>query len=452
MSVIKITNKLELLPPSLQQLHAADYWSKLDSGTERVQCLLSPRQCKIPKGGLGFCGVRYNNNGVLETLNYGKSVAMTVESIETEGVFHAYPSESILSLGNIGCMMHCDFCQNWSTSQARLVSNDVIHEYTPEGVVKYALEHNIKILSWTYNDPVVWQEFVIETAALAKQAGLLNLYKSALYINPKPLDELIDVIDIFSISLKSLNDDFYRKFTKARLQPVLDAIKQIYRSDKHLELSNLIITDRNDNIKETKKVGRWILDSLSDDIPLHLVRFQPSYKYIDVAETSQLFLEEARSYLLDMGLKHVYVGNVGETVSTNTFCKCGATLLERSYLNTKIHLDENNACLACGKVSSIILAEKQQTQEHQVPDDFILSTTEWPEKYPAIRLEQGAEASFYYQFLDKHGEALAGLHHSNVNRLVVSKLNDQNTSLTIYYHPDNPISCVSIDARAHYPV
>src|SRR5262249_5521719 len=157
----------------------------------------------------------------------GKSVAMTKETIETEAVYHWAPGEAILSLGNIGCMMKCDFCHNWQTSQARLARDEDIFAYTPEEVVEYALRHGIRLLSWTYNDRVVWHEFVLDTARLGRKHGLKNLYKSAFYITPRAIDELIEVIDIFSISLKSMDEEFYVRVTGGRLQPVLDGIEQV---------------------------------------------------------------------------------------------------------------------------------------------------------------------------------------------------------------------------------
>ncbi|MBU0595951.1 AmmeMemoRadiSam system radical SAM enzyme, partial [Candidatus Bipolaricaulota bacterium] len=156
----------------------------------RVVCHLSPRRCALKDGRHGFCGVRMNQGGRLVTLNYGKSVHATEESIETEAVFHFAPGERILSLGNIGCSLNCAYCQNWKTSQAKYVSDRDVFEYSPEGVVRFAKQHGIRILSWTYNDPVVWHEFVLDTARLAQAEGLLNLYKSAFFISEEAVEEL----------------------------------------------------------------------------------------------------------------------------------------------------------------------------------------------------------------------------------------------------------------------
>lgn len=186
-----------------------------------VRCHLSPRNCTMRPGQAGFCGVRQNLDGRLVTLNYGRATHVTQESIETEAVFHYAPGAPILSLGNVGCMMNCDYCHNWKTSQARLISNGDVHYYTPEHVVQMALERNIPVISWTYNDPVVWHEFVLDTSRLAQQNGIRTLFKSAFFISLEGARELCDVIDIFSVSIKSMDPVWYRKITKGWLEPVL---------------------------------------------------------------------------------------------------------------------------------------------------------------------------------------------------------------------------------------
>ena len=430
--------------------HTAQHWYLLNPTTKRVQCTLSPRECKIPNGGLGFCGVRYNDNGELRTLNYGKSVEITQETIETEGVFHAYPGNRILSLGNIGCMMHCDFCQNWSTSQARLVADSSIHQYTPEQIVKTALDHNINIISWTYNDPVVWQEFILETAKLAQQAGLKNLYKSALYINPKPLEELFDVIDIFSISLKSMNDRFYQKYTKAHLKPVLDGIEAIYKAGKHLEVSNLVVTGRNDYLEETDKVAHWVKEYLSPEVPLHYVRFQPSYRYTQVKETSKVFLEQARQSALNIGIKHVYLGNLEETPYSHSYCQCGFTLVERYGLNTKVHININGHCPQCGIKAPILLSQQKHTTIH-IPNDYEEQIIPWTDSVATVRLEINSNDIFYYQFINKQQQASSPIHDIGIRRHVVSRFGKDNWGLRVWIAPTNQLTVTPIIARAHYP-
>lgn len=315
-----------------------------------VRCHLSPRNCQLKDGAHGFCGVRANRGGRLVTMNYGKSVHATEETIETEAVNHFSPGERILSMGNIGCMMSCSYCHNWKTSQAKYVSDKDVFHYTPEQVVDIALRHDIRMLSWTYNDPVVWHEFVLDTARLAKQAGLMNLYKSAFYITEEAIESLLPCMDVFSISLKSMDPTYYRKLTAGHLQPVLDGIKQVYRSKAHLEVSNLMITDISDDDASTRKIGEWILGELDSTVPVHFVRFHPDYRMRDTVRTPVDRVIRAREIARGMGLQHVYVGNVYDTPYGNTYCNgCDQLLVNRYGLNAACTgLDDKGRCTRCG--------------------------------------------------------------------------------------------------------
>ena len=322
----------------------------------RVQCGLCPRHCTLREGQQGFCGVRGVREGKLVTFNWGKSVHPTEETIETEAVFHYAPGSRILSMGNIGCMMNCSYCHNWKTSQSKYVVDADVHQLTPEGVVDTALRHGIQVLSWTYNDPVVWHEFVVETATLARRHGLRNLYKSAFYITPQAIDELIPVMDIFSLSLKSMDPAYYRKLTKGELAPVLDGIRQVHRSGKHLEVSNLMITDLSDDAANAELVARFVHDELSPKVPLHFVRFHPDYRMKDTIRTPIDRLERAREIGLRVGVQHVYLGNVYGTASAHTNCHaCGSKLVERHGLRaTLVGLAGDGTCRACGVMSGVV--------------------------------------------------------------------------------------------------
>ncbi len=315
-----------------------------------VKCHLSPRNCVIKEGGSGFCKVRVNRGGRLVTLNYGKGVHHTEETIETEAVFHYAPGERILSMGNIGCMLNCGYCHNWKTSQARYVSDKDIHYYTPEQVIDIALRHGIKMLSWTYNDPVVWHEFILDTAKLAQRVGIKNLYKSAFYISPEGVSELLPYIDIFSISIKAIDPEYYRKITTGTMQPVLDATKQVYKAGKHVEVSTLMVTDISDDEESARKITNWVLTELDETVPMHFVRFHPDYKMINTIRTPIHRLKRAKEVALEMGAQHVYIGNVYDPEAANTKCnKCGNLLVTRYGLNARgIGLDDKGHCKNCG--------------------------------------------------------------------------------------------------------
>jgi pyruvate formate lyase activating enzyme len=347
-----------------------------------VRCHLSPRNCTLKEGQHGFCGVRANRNGRLVTLNYGKSVHATEETIETEAVNHFSPGERILSMGNVGCMLNCSYCHNWKTSQAKFVSDKDVYYYTPEDVVNIALRHNIRMISWTYNDPVVWHEFVRDTSRLAKEKGLMNLYKSAYYITPEAIDELIPSMDIFSVSLKAIDPEYYRKVTKGTLEPVLEATKHTYKSGRHLEISNLMITDMTDTEDSARKVADFVLKNLDPSIPVHFVRFHPDYRMRDTVRTPVPRLIRAREIAMEMGLEHVYVGNVYDTPYSNTVCAgCGAMLVTRYGLNAKtVGLDDAGHCKKCGKDAHVKMRgapPARETVEEINRDGLTVKVFDW---------------------------------------------------------------------------
>lgn len=335
----------------LNSNHEALFYRKL-SGKVSVQCGLCPRRCGIEDGKMGYCGVRKNISGILYAISYGKAAHMSEEVIETEAVFNFEPGTKILSLGNIGCNLSCVYCQNWTFSQIQHADEDTIFDYTPEQVVQEALEKNIKILSWTYNDPVVWIEFVIDTARLARKHGLLNLFKSAMFINPEPLEALMDVMDIFTASIKSVNPDYHKTFTKAWPQPILDAVKQIYKARRHhLEVSNLVVTGASDKDKDFEEFIQWFKANLDVKIPAHFVCFHPAFQYTGVEKTPVSTVERARQLALKAGFEYPYIGNVFMHEGVNTYCKsCKELLVERMGLNaTKVGLEANGKGYTCKK-------------------------------------------------------------------------------------------------------
>ncbi|MDP8230600.1 MAG: AmmeMemoRadiSam system radical SAM enzyme [Candidatus Gorgyraea atricola] len=333
--------------------HEAMLYKKLSD--DRVQCSLCPRRCVIAEGERGFCKVRENKKGTLYAISYGKAVHIAEELMETEAVFHFEPGSRILSLGNVGCNLSCLYCQNWRFSQIEHLDENVIFDYTPEQVVKTALEKGIKVLSWTYNDPVIWFEFVMDTARLAKKHGIINLFKSAMFINPEALEQLMDVIDIFSISVKSLNSEFYKEFTGGWIDPVLKAVKQVFDAGRHhIEISNLVVTGANDSEKDYLQFINWVKKDLSADIPIHFVRFHPNYKYTHVARPSIDTLEKAERLAKASGIKHCYLGNVFMHEGANTYCShCSNLLVERRGLNADaVGLKASNSGYICSKCKS----------------------------------------------------------------------------------------------------
>jgi pyruvate formate lyase activating enzyme len=371
-----------------------------------VECHLSPRHCKIRDGQHGFCRVRANRDGALVTLNYGKAVHHTEETIETEAVYHFMPGARILSMGNIGCMLNCAYCHNWKTSQARYVEDQDVHHYTPAQVVDIALTHDIKVISWTYNDPVVWHEFILDTARLAKAAGLINLYKSAFYISTEAVAELAPYIDIFSISLKSLDPAYYAKLTTGRLEPVLEATKFAFETGRHIEVSTLMVTDLSDDEKTARDVTGWVLENLGPHVPMHFVRFHPDYKMRNSTRTPIPRLLRARAIAREMGAEHVYVGNVYDTDAADTRCNgCDAELVTRYGLKARNHgLDSEGHCVRCGRdahVKHVSRSEAPRTVPHLPADGMVRRVFDWHGDIRALHLlvrnPTPSALEFYYR-------------------------------------------------------
>jgi pyruvate formate lyase activating enzyme len=317
---------------------------------------LSPRHCRIGNGQSGFCGVRRNVDGALFSDNFAQAVAAAEEVIETEAIYHYRPGARILSMGNIGCMMSCRFCQNWTTSQVKHLDTRVIQSMSPTEVIDIARQHEIEVISWTYNDPVVWHEFVMETSRLAQEANIRTLFKSALYIEAEPLEELLDVIDIWSVSLKSLDAKFYKKITGATLEPVLERIREIQASSRHLEISQLLVTGLNDTEDAIAKTVDWHLENLGNNVPLHFVRFHPAFRYLDVERTPRPIMHRARELARDAGVRFVYLGNLLDAGVGDTCCPdCESVLVERYGLTTEIvGIDPDGCCARCGTRAPVI--------------------------------------------------------------------------------------------------
>ena len=307
------------------------YFKKL--GPEIIQCILCPRECVIKRDETGFCKVRKNIDGQLYSLNYGVSTYMVVEPIENSAVFHFYPGENALAIGTISCNLDCSFCQAWRYSKitnTEDINLKYFDNYKSEQIVNKAKKLDLKVISWTFNDPMSWFEFVLDTAKLAKENGIISLFKSNHYVNETPLKDLAQHVDIFSISIKSIENEFYKKYCHGSLEPVLNAAKILKKLNKHIEICNLVIPTLNDSTEQFSKLIDWVKENLGTNTPLHFARFHPSYKLTNLPRTSLLDVYKAREIAKKKRLKYVYIGNVFMDDGLNSYCvKCSNLLLNR---------------------------------------------------------------------------------------------------------------------------
>jgi len=326
----------------------ASFYIKLEEN--KVKCELCPRNCVIESGKYGNCNARRNRSGLLISEVFGKISALNFDPIEKKPLYHFYPGSEILSIGTTGCNLHCIFCQNFSISQCDGVQHVDISNYSPIEIELKSLKTKRNIgVAFTYNEPIVNFEFVLETSTLVKRNSQKTVLVSNGYINQKPLNQFIDVIDAFNIDLKGFSTNFYQKYTKATLEPVKQSIKSIAQSGKHLELTNLIIPSINDDETEFEEMCKWIAGEIGEETVLHLSKYFPRYKldqYPTPPETLFELFDIAKNYL-----KYVYLGNIATEIHSNTYCpSCGKLMIERTYYNIKLKdVDETGKCKSCGK-------------------------------------------------------------------------------------------------------
>jgi len=441
----------------------AKFWQKENqNGENTILCVLCPRKCYLRKGQKGYCGVRKNNNGKLIALNYGVSLIMCEERIEVDGIFHFKPGSRTLALGGLGCSLHCDFCQNWAFSQMIETYRQFIRHYTPEEIVETALEHGIKILSWTYNEPMVWHEFIMDTAKIAHENGIQNLINSSFFISIEPLEDLINVIDIFAFSLKSLNDSYYRNVCKGWIKPVLEAAEILHKSGRHVEFKNLMVEDLNDSDLEINELLDWFVNNIGIDVPLHFVSAHPDYKLIQSKRPSIKKLENARKAAIERGIKYCYLGNLFKHPGLNTYCpECGKILIERLGVgHSKNYGVIDGKCSDCGEKILIVHNKNQKFESNT--ETKIYSNLE--------QYKWGKNLSIHVEVLNKNNEKsfLKCVHIDQKNNIIdsnvikinrksewrqmIPKLSELENKIKIYYNAGINIRIYEVKDRAQYPL
>jgi pyruvate formate lyase activating enzyme len=322
-------------------LKEALYWEPAEAG--RTHCLLCPHGCRIGEGELGLCRVRQNLRGVLRTLNHSRVSAAHWDPIEKKPLFHFYPGSQILSLGSVGCNLACAFCQNWAISQESAGTQRM----TPDEALATARTDARNLgIAYTYNEPFIWYEYVLETAKLVKQAGLKNVLVTNGYVNEEPLRQLLPYIDAMNVDIKSMSDSFYRELCRGRAEPPRRTAEIAWRAGCLVEVTNLVIPHWNDSDEALRSFIDWAA-GVDREMPVHFSRYHPDYKFSE-PPTPPETLFRARDMAREK-LHYVYVGNLWGGEGEDTICPgCGKTVVERrGFAVCKVALKDGR-CRFCG--------------------------------------------------------------------------------------------------------
>ena len=324
-------------------------WRPLKDDT--VQCRLCAHFCRIEAGKTGKCGVRRNDGGLLVSLSHDKIAALNLDPVEKKPLFHFLPGSTTLSLGTPGCNLDCAFCQNWSLSQPPRQGLPIEgRAMPPQEIVRMAQTSGAASIAYTYSEPTIFFELMLETATLARREGLANIMVSNGFQSPECLDALDGLIQAANIDLKSFRDEFYRDVCGARLGPVLENLAHMKRLGWHLEVTTLVIPDENDSDEELRDIARFLRTELGADVPWHVSRFHPCHRMMNHRPTPLDTLKRAWDIGRAEGLHHVFVGNVPGSGLENTVCPgCGKTVVERSGFTVQRDRLRLGACPDCGQ-------------------------------------------------------------------------------------------------------
>ncbi|RPH94109.1 AmmeMemoRadiSam system radical SAM enzyme [candidate division KSB1 bacterium] len=314
-----------------------------------VKCLLCAQGCVLRNRERGKCSARMNVNGEMRSLVYGRPMTIHTDPIEKKPFYHFLPGSAAFSLATSGCPLHCRFCQNWQISQAKPEDYDV-QDVPPSEIVNAAANQKAPIIAFTYNEPTVFCEYLLDIAVAARAQNMRSVLVSCGFMNEEPLADMCAVLDAIKIDLKGYSDDFYRKVCSAELNPVLRSIQQVARSGTHLEIVNLVVPTLNDSDSMLNGLCDWLAGEVGPDVPVHFTRFHPDFQLLNLSPTPIETLERARELAISKGIRYAYVGNVPGHEGNHTYCPgCGRIVIHRNgFFVSEFHI-QNGACEYCGQ-------------------------------------------------------------------------------------------------------
>jgi AmmeMemoRadiSam system radical SAM enzyme/AmmeMemoRadiSam system protein B/AmmeMemoRadiSam system protein A len=401
-------SRVVTLPPLDAHRENGSYvggWWHTDDEQDRIVCDLCPREWHLKPGDRGFCFVRQNVGGEMLLTTYGHSTGFCVDPIEKKPLNHFFPGTPVLSFGTAGCNLGCKFCQNWDISKSREVTRLSEHA-SPETIARAANQLQCRSVAYTYNDPVIWTEYAIDTAKECRQLGIKNVAVTAGYITTEARSVFFAEMDAVNVDLKAFSEQFYYQLTYSHLQPVLDTLEWLHQeSDVWYEITNLIIPQENDSPDELRKLCDWILTHLDDKVPVHFTAFHPDFRMRDRPQTPIETLLMAYDIARQQGLKYVYVGNVLDPVHDSTYChECSKLIIERNWHQLGAYHLHGNQCEYCGAT---------------IPGHFDPSPGSWGRRRLPVRIRDYAQ--------DDHSET------NGVTRMAIPS-KEQQTSTS----PDKP--------------
>jgi pyruvate formate lyase activating enzyme len=318
-------------------------------GGDAVRCLLCPNQCMLSNGQRGFCRVREPVDGKLYSLVYELVCSAHVDPIEKKPMYHMLPGSQSFSIATAGCNSRCKNCQNWTISQ-RPPEETTNNRLTIQNLVASASANGCRSIAYTYTEPVVFYEYMMDASRLAKEEGIYNVMVTGGKINPKPAKELAKYVDASNFDLKGFDNNFLRENCAQDLDNILQALSIMKQEGIWVEITNLIVPTLNDSMDDIRRMVKWIKSNLGADVPLHFSRFWPQYKLRSLYPTPLETLKRARDIAMEEGLHYVYLGNVPESSASNTVCpKCKKVVIERiGYRVLKNNVSSDGKCVFCG--------------------------------------------------------------------------------------------------------